>query len=226
MDTRSLQRLPDTANGRSRAGHAHHYLQSLLSEADIGLDGRRPWDIQLIDPAMPRRVLAHGSLGLGEAYVDGQWECEHLDQLFDRLPPAQPGERVPPLSLAWHHLRARWPHPQTQPRSWQVARAHYDMGNDFYAAMLDRRMTYTCAFWQNADTLDAAQEHKLDLVCRKLDLRPGMRVLDIGCGWGSFMRFAAERHGVSCVGVTVSAEQVALGRGPCAGLTDGVRPAQ
>ncbi|OYT97992.1 MAG: cyclopropane-fatty-acyl-phospholipid synthase [Burkholderiales bacterium PBB1] len=203
---------------QSQGSAARHYVEELFAEVGIGLKGQRPWDMRLIDPAVPERLLAHGSLGLGESYMDGEWECERLDQFFDRLLRADIASRVRPFSLLWHHLRSRWLNLQTEGRAWQVGLAHYDLGNDFYAAMLDRRMTYTCAFWQQAQTLDAAQEHKLDLVCRKLGLERGMRVLDIGCGWGSFMQFAAERYGVQCVGVTISAEQAALGRERCAGL--------
>lgn len=198
---------------------AHRCIADLLAEVGIGLQGEQPWDMRLLEPGVPERLLAQGSLGLGESYMDGQWDCAHLDQLFHRLL-LRPdlATRVRPLGLLWHHLRSRWLNLQNEHRAWQVGRAHYDLGNDFYAAMLDRRMTYTCAFWQDATTLDAAQEHKLDLVCRKLGLEAGMRVLDIGCGWGSFMQFAAERYGVQCVGVTISAEQAAWGRERCAGL--------
>ncbi|MDR7308335.1 cyclopropane fatty acyl phospholipid synthase [Rhodoferax saidenbachensis] len=216
MEPQSIQSLPREAG----AGHsaAYRYLESLLSEAGIQLDGSRPWDMRLRRAGVAERILAQGSLGLGESYMDGWWDCDHLDQFFDRLLRADIPSRVRLWAVAWHHLRARWFNLQTEDRAWEVGRAHYDLGNDFYAAMLDRRMTYTCAFWQNAGTLDAAQEHKLDLVCRKLGLAPGMRVLDIGCGWGSFMQFAAERYGVQCVGVTISAEQMALGQQRCAGL--------
>lgn len=203
---------------QSQGSPARHYVEELFAEVGIGLKGQRPWDMRLIDPAVLERLLAHGSLGLGESYMDGQWECERLDQFFDRLLRADIASRVRPFSLLWHHLRSRWTNLQTEARAWRVGLAHYDLGNDFYAAMLDERMTYTCAFWQQAQTLDAAQEHKLDLVCRKLGLERGMRVLDIGCGWGSFMKFAAERYGVRCVGVTISAGQAALGRERCAGL--------
>lgn len=216
MEPQSIQSLPRAVD----AGHsaAHRYLESLLAEADIRLDGQRPWDMRLRRTGVAERILAQGSLGLGESYMDGGWDCDHLDQFFDRLLRANLPSRVRPWAMAWHHLRARWCNLQTEDRAWEVGSAHYDLGNDFYAAMLDRRMTYTCAFWQGAETLDAAQEHKLDLVCRKLGLAPGMRVLDIGCGWGSFMQFAAERYGVQCVGVTISAEQAALGQQRCAGL--------
>ena len=204
---------------RNRGSAARRFIEGVLEAADVRLDGQRPWDIQTLDAHMPERVLAHGTLGLGEAYMDGHWTCERLDELFDRLLRADIGTRFATRAAFWHHLRARLLNLQTASRAWQVGRVHYDLGNDFYAAMLDERMTYTCAFWAGgAATLDAAQERKLDLVCRKLQLQPGLRVLDIGCGWGSFMQFAAQRHGVHCVGVTVSAQQVALGRARCAGL--------
>lgn len=215
---------PDSVGARHAPGQrrrdsaARRFIEGVLEAADVRLDGQRPWDIRLLDPGMPERVLAQGTLGLGEAYMDGHWTCERLDELFDRLLRADLGSRFATRAALWHHLRARLLNLQTEARAWQVGRQHYDLGNDFYAAMLDARMTYTCAFWAQAKTLDAAQEHKLDLVCRKLQLQPGMRVLDIGCGWGSFMQFAAERYGVECVGVTVSAEQAALGRQRCAGL--------
>ncbi len=193
--------------------------QALLEAADIRLDGQRPWDMRLLRPGVLKRAMTQGTLGLGEAYMDGWWDCERLDELFDRLLRADLGSRVQPFTAVLHHLRARWMNLQTEARAWQVGRVHYDLGNDFYAAMLDRRMTYTCAFWSGgAATLDAAQEHKLDLVCRKLQLEPGMRVLDIGCGWGSFMQFAAQRYGVHCVGATISVEQATLGAERCAGL--------
>jgi cyclopropane fatty-acyl-phospholipid synthase-like methyltransferase len=98
---------------------------------------------------------------------------------------------------------------QSPRRAWQVGQAHYDVGNDFFAAMLDQRMTYTCGYWAGAGNLDDAQAAKLDLICRKLGLRRGMRLLDIGCGWGSLTLFAARHYGVSCVGLTISLRQAA-----------------
>lgn len=129
---------------------AHRHLASLLALADVRLDGSRPWDIHLLAHGVPERVLAHGNLGLGESFMDGLWTCERLDQLFDRLLRSDIASRVRSLSTAWHHLRARWLNLQTEHRAWQVGRQHYDLGNAFYAAMLDRRMTYTCAFWDDA----------------------------------------------------------------------------
>ncbi len=204
-------------------GAAWHALARRLAAADVQLDGCRPWDIRLLHPSVPRRVLLRGSLGLGEAYMDGHWRCERLDELFARLLRADLANHQPALGSLWYGLQARLFNLQTRTRAWQVGRTHYDLGNDFYAAMLDARMTYSCAFWAGTQTLDAAQEHKLDLVCRKLQLQPGMRVLDIGCGFGSFMQFAAERYGVRCVGVTISTQQAALARQRGAALPIEVR---
>ncbi len=207
-----------TENKAARSS-AHRFVEELLETADVRLDGTRPWDIRLRQPGVPETVLARGNLGFGEAYMDGQWECEQLDGFFARVLAARLDEKVPASKLVWHALRSRWTNRQTTRRAWQVGQAHYDIGNDFYRAMLDARMTYTCGYWgDGARTLDEAQEHKLDLICRKLGLRPGMRLLDIGCGWGSLMGYAAEHYGVSCVGVTISKEQAELGAQRYAGL--------
>jgi cyclopropane-fatty-acyl-phospholipid synthase len=115
-------------------------------------------------------------------------------------------------------LKSRLFNLQSPTRAFEVGEYHYDLGNDLYRAMLDRRMNYTCGYWKNATDLDEAQEAKLDLVCQKIGAHPGMRVLELGCGWGSFAKFAAERYGVQVLGVTVSKEQVALGMELCKGL--------
>ncbi|HEY8386739.1 MAG TPA: cyclopropane fatty acyl phospholipid synthase [Porticoccaceae bacterium] len=191
---------------------AYRVVEELLARADVRLDGSRPWDIQLHSDDVPERVLAQGSLGLGEAYMDGAWDAKRLDEFFYRVLRAGLDRELKPLRLILHALKARLFNRQNVKRAWQVGERHYDLGNDFYKAMLDPRMTYTCGYWQAASTLAEAQEAKLDLICRKLNLQPGMKVLDIGCGWGSFMGFAAEKYGVECVGVTISKEQAALGQ--------------
>lgn len=195
------------------------WVAGLLGRADIRICGERPWDMRLHDAAALDRALAEGNLGLGEAYMAGAWDCDRLDMLFDRLLRAHLDREVHPARLAWRALQARLFNRQTRRRAWQVGRAHYDLGNAFYAAMLDPRMTYSCGWWQDgASDLAHAQEAKLDLACRKLGLRPGMRLLDIGCGWGSLMGYAAEHYGVRCIGVTVSREQVGYAQARYAGL--------
>ena len=210
-----------TSGGNTRErinSRLHSVMRELLAKADVRVDGDRPWDMRIHESGVAERAFAYGNLGLGEAYMDGAWDAERLDEFFYRIIRARVHEQVQPLRLVFHALRARLLNLQSLRRSWQVGAAHYDLGNPFYEAMLDRRMTYTCGYWRDADNLDAAQEAKLDLICRKLELRPGMRVLDIGCGWGSFMQYAAEQYGASCVGLTVSREQATLGAERCRGL--------
>ena len=201
------------------------WVAGLLGRADIRIvaddagDDARPWDMRLHDPAALDRALAEGNLGLGEAYMAGAWDCDRLDVFFEHLLRAHLDREVQPAQLAWHALQVKLFNRQNRRRAWQVGKAHYDLGNDFYAAMLDPRMAYSCGWWQGgARDLAQAQEAKLDLVCRKLGLQPGMRLLDIGCGWGSLMGYAAENYGVHCIGVTVSKEQAAFAQQRYAGL--------
>ncbi|HEY0661891.1 MAG TPA: cyclopropane fatty acyl phospholipid synthase [Lysobacter sp.] len=200
-----------------------HRLERLLGEADVRINGDRPWDLQLHDDRLPARLLAQGSLGLGESYMDGWWDCAALDGLLFRVLDARLDQRVRGIALAIETLRANLFNLQSRRRSFTVGERHYDLGNDLYRAMLGQRLVYSCGYWRNAADLDQAQEAKLDLVCRKLGLRPGMRVLDIGCGWGEALKFAAERYGVSGVGVTISREQATYANDLCAGLPIEIR---
>lgn len=211
MDTRALV-------AASTLTASQRQVAELLARAGIGLDGVNPWDMRLHDAAVLDDALARGNLGLGEGYVAGSWDCDSLDGFFDRLLRAHLEREARSPRLAWHALHAKLVNRQNRRHAWDVGRAHYDLGNGFFAAMLDPRMAYSCGYWRNANTLAEAQEAKLELVCRKLGLQPGMRVLDIGCGWGSFMGYAAEKHGVRCIGVTVSKEQAAFARERYAGL--------
>ncbi|HOX26896.1 MAG TPA: cyclopropane fatty acyl phospholipid synthase [Candidatus Krumholzibacteria bacterium] len=198
-------------------------IASLLEAAGVAIDGAAPHDIRIHDDRFYPRVLAGGSLALGESYLDGWWDCDHLDEFFTRILRAGLDARV--RARAWwvHDVKARLRNRQTRARASRSARHHYDLGNDLYRCMLDRRMIYSCGYWERARTLDEAQEAKLDLVCRKLRLEPGMRVLDIGCGWGGTARWLAERHGVAVVGVTVSPPQVDLARETCRDLPVEIR---
>jgi len=198
--------------------NAKRTVEGLLAEAEVELNGGRPFDIQVNDERLYDRILSDGSIGLGEAYMDGWWDCERLDVMLDRLLRADLESRVSPARLIMPVLRSKLVNRQRRKRAFDIGRRHYDLGNELYRRMLDRRLTYTCGYWEQARDLEQAQEHKLELTCRKLHLEAGMRVLDIGCGWGSFAGFAAQRYGVEVVGVTVSREQVELGRRLCEGL--------
>lgn len=159
----------------------------MLGRAGITLNGERPYDIQVIHPHFYRRVLQQGSLGLGESYMDGWWQCERLDIFFHKVLRAGLERQLP------HHWRdtlrvagARLTNLQSRRRAWTVGREHYDLGNDLFSQMLDPEMQYSCAYWKQAESLEQAQRDKLRLICEKLQLRPGMALLDIGCGWGGW----------------------------------------
>jgi cyclopropane-fatty-acyl-phospholipid synthase len=188
-----------------------------LSTAGVAVNGSNPWDIKVHDKKFYGRALSEGSLGLGETYMEGLWDCDKLDQFVFRVQRAQlSGKLKPNLKIVTHFLKNKLVNLQRKSHAFDLK--HYDIGNQLYKRMLDARMVYTCAFWANASNLEEAQEAKLEMVCRKIGLKPGMKILDIGCGWGSFMKYAAEKYGVRCMGVTISQSQIDLGRELCKGL--------
>lgn len=198
---------------------AKSILQSLLGRAGIELDGGAPWDLRVNNDGFYERVVQGGSLAAGEAYTDGWWEVERLDEFFYRLFMARVDELFSrDFRSQLKQIYARLVNRQTLRRSRRVAEEHYNLGNDLFQRMLGKRLCYTCAYWKDARDLDEADEAKLELVCRKLELERGMSILELGCGWGSFARYAAERYGCSVVGLNIAEEQVRLGRELCRGL--------
>ncbi|MBU0654123.1 MAG: cyclopropane fatty acyl phospholipid synthase [Gammaproteobacteria bacterium] len=194
-------------------------IRTLLGSAGVQVGGQQPYDLRVHDARFYRRVLRQGSLGFGESYMQGWWDCPSIDSLISRLLQANVDEAVKDNPHVWWQvLRARLFNLQSFRRAYQVADAHYNLGNDLFVAMLDRNLCYSCAYWKGAEDLDQAQANKLDLLCRKLDLQPGEHVLDIGCGWGSFAHYAATHYGVRVTGVTVSSEQQKLAQERCRGL--------
>jgi cyclopropane-fatty-acyl-phospholipid synthase len=196
---------------------------ALMEAAGIHPGGPGACDPQVSNPHFYGRVLREGSLGLGESYMDGWWTVGSLDGMLFRLMEHGVDDRVHGLHAWLDDFRSRLLNLQSGRRALAVGERHYDLGNDLFEAMLGKRLVYSCGYWREATDLDAAQEAKLDLVCRKLGLRPGMRVLDIGCGWGEALKFAAERYGVSGVGVTISREQAGYAQQLCAGLPVEIR---
>lgn len=199
-------------------------VSDILAAADVKINGSDPWDLQVHDERFYKRVLSQGTLGLGESYMDGWWDCDRMDEFIFR---ALRADLYQQAKLGWRSilqvLLAKVLNMQAKGKAARNAQRHYDIGNKLYELMLDKRMTYSCGYWKNADSLDQAQENKLDLICRKIRLQPGQRVLDIGCGWGSFAKFAAEKYGAEVVGVTVAREQAALAKERCQGLPVEIR---
>ncbi len=195
-----------------------HKIESILATADIQIGGNRPWDLQVYDDRFYDRVISAGTLGVGETFTDGWWDCAALDQLICRAIRAKLDTQLKPWQMLGCVVGAKLKNLQSGARAFEVGKRHYDLGNDLFRAMLDKRMIYSCGYWSEASDLDSAQTDKLDLIARKLMFEPGLRVLDIGCGWGGAARYFAEHYDVEVVGITVSQEQLSLGQEVCKGL--------
>src|SRR5690348_9004845 len=213
MDTQGaglLRNVMSAIQLPTRTTDAESIIRELFEIAGITIGGTAVGDIRVHDRRFYERVLREASTGFGEAYMDEWWETDALDVTIDKICRANLKQKI---TGSWRMraltVKALLLNLQAKSRAGASVEAHYDIGNDLYTRMLDERLVYTCAYWKNATTLAEAQEAKLDLVCRKIGLRPGMRVLDLGCGWGGFASFAAERYGAKVVGYTVSREQVA-----------------
>ncbi|MDB5775250.1 MAG: cfa [Herbaspirillum sp.] len=192
-----------------------------LAHAGVGLNGSAPWDIQIVSKDFFRKMFSKWELGIGESYMDGDWECEQLDECFYRIASADLEQTVvgpAKIRFVMEMLRQRLLNLQSKSRAFQVGEQHYDIGNDIFERMLDSSLMYSCGYWEHAKDLEEAQQHKLKMICEKLQLKAGERLLDIGCGWGGLARYAAENYQVEVVGITVSKEQQKLAQERCAGL--------
>jgi len=205
-------------------GSSKDIFKKIFESGGIKINGGDPWDIQVHNPKVYDRLLTGGSIGLGEAYMEGWWDCSTLDEFFFRVQYYRVDKKVPVgLNTALYFLKAKFNNMQTKTRAKEVVSRHYDIRNDVFERTLDKRMLYSCGYWETATTLDEAQEAKLDLICRKLKLEPGMRLLDMGCGWGGLASYAAEKYGVKVVGITISEQQAAVARKVNEGLPVEIR---
>ena len=203
---------------------AQEIVSALLAKAGVKVNGSRPWDVRVHDQRFFARVLARGTLGVGESYMEGWWDCDALDEMVTRVTAGRLEEALPSNpTTALATLRARLANLQSARRAHIVGEIHYDLGNEFFAAMLGPDLQYSCAYFNGTDDLGDAQRRKMDLICRKLGLKPGMRLLDIGCGWGGFAKFAAGQYGCTVVGLTISAEQQRYAADACRGLPVEIR---
>jgi cyclopropane-fatty-acyl-phospholipid synthase len=183
-------------------------FENLLEGTDVRLGGDRPWDIRVNRDRLYRRAL-RGSLGIGEAYIDGDWDCDALDELFRRVLSVNTQKK--PLiraARAWRSFQSRVMNLQTRKRSRAVAEEHYDIDHRMYALFLGPWNQYTCCFFDGTNDLERAEVIKLEMLCDKLELKPGMRLLDIGCGWGGFAKYAASTRGCEVTGISLSDEQI------------------
>ncbi|MDQ7781639.1 MAG: cyclopropane fatty acyl phospholipid synthase [Desulfomonilaceae bacterium] len=195
------------------------FVGDLLSQCGITINGSNPWDIHVHDDRFYTRVLRHKNLGLGEAYMDGWWDCDHVDEFICRILKANLDSRVvgsPKLLLRM--LPSLLFNRQSKPRSRQVAERHYDVGNDLFMSFLDPYNQYSCAYFKGTDDLNRAQCNKLDLIAKKLELRPTDHVLDIGFGWGGLAKYIAEKYHCTVTGINISHEQISFAKEYCKDL--------
>jgi len=190
-----------------------------LAKAGITINGSNPWDPQVHNPNLWNRVLKKGSLGLGEAYIEGWWDCPKIETFIQRIISAQLDKQITGRGvLLVHWLKNILFNRQSVKRAYQVGEHHYDVGNDLYEAMLDPTMAYSCAYWKDTNDLHQAQLNKLRLICEKIQLKKDDSVVEIGCGWGSFAELAAREYGAQVTGVTISKEQEKLAKERCKDL--------
>jgi cyclopropane-fatty-acyl-phospholipid synthase len=193
-------------------------ISDLAAKAGVTINGRNACDIQVHNDDFYARVMREPHLGLGESYMDGWWDAPQIDECIFKVLRADLDNELRTWTMAMHFLKSAIINYQTKSRSLTVAHKHYDIGNDLYQLMLGKSMAYTCGYWKDAKNLDEAQEAKFELICKKVGLKPGMKVLDLGCGFGSFLKYAAEHYGVTGVGVNISEEQIKFAKEACQGL--------
>ena len=189
---------------------------NLFAQAGIPINGPEPYSMQVHDERIWDRLMDQRLLGLAEGYVDGWWSCEKVDEMLTRFTNIDLAKQIPmspsiAIASAWSRIANR----QNRSRSPKNAEFHYGIGNDLFELMLDDYMMYSCGYWQKADNLEDAQIAKMDLICKKLKLKPGMRVLDIGCGWGGFLEYASKKYGITGVGITPVDKQISTATKRC-----------
>jgi cyclopropane-fatty-acyl-phospholipid synthase len=197
----------------------------LVEELVVAAGVRIGAELKVNDPTMWGDWAGRGMLGIGESYMQGKWDSPCLDRVMSKLANLPAGAKRRIFS-SWKSKAiialASMTNAQKPSRELQVARGHYNLGNEFFHSWLDPHMQYSCASWKDAVTLEQAQAKKMELIAEKLQLRPGLRVLDIGCGWGGLGRYFIKEYGVTVTGVNISSEQVNWCRSKAAeeGLSD------
>jgi cyclopropane-fatty-acyl-phospholipid synthase len=184
-------------------------VETLFSRAGVTIGGPNPWDITVNDERFFKRVLREKNMGLGEAYMDGWWDCRQPDEFICRVFKSRldvtlkGGLKYLPLVLPGIFFNL-----QSKARAHIVAKRHYDLDSDLFLSFLDPYNQYSCAYFDGTADLDQAQQKKLDLICRKTAIGRTDHVLDIGCGWGGFAKYAAETYGCSVTAANISKEQL------------------
>jgi cyclopropane-fatty-acyl-phospholipid synthase len=194
-------------------------LERMLATTGITIDGNSPWDMHVRDDRIFSRLLHSKSLGLGESYMEGWWDCRQIDEFVCKILTAELDRKIkdsfkliaPAVSAILFNMQSRI-------CSRVVAEQHYDLDNELFMSFLDPYNQYSCAYFDGTEDLNEAQVKKMGLICRKINLGKGDDVLDIGCGWGGFAKFMAERYGCRVTAINISEKQINYAREFCKGL--------
>jgi cyclopropane-fatty-acyl-phospholipid synthase len=194
-------------------------LEEMFATTGITINGNSPWDMHVRDERIFPRLLQDRSLGLGESYMEGWWDCRQLDELVCKILTAELDKKikdgfrflVPVLSAMLFNM-------QSKIRSRVVAEQHYDLDNELFMSFLDPYNQYSCAYFDGTENLNEAQLKKMGMTCRKLNLGKEDNVLDIGCGWGGLAKYMAERYGCKVTAINISEKQISYAREFCKDL--------
>lgn len=179
-------------------------ITNRLEKAEIQINGNNPWDIIVHDKRFYNAVFFKQNLGAGESYMQGFWDCKQLDELFFRIcRKNQEDEFNSPIKDLFKIIQNTLINQQSPSRSMDVTTIHYNLDNHLYEQMLGKSMAYTCGYWKEAKNLDEAQFAKYELVCKKLYLKAGDKVLEIGSGWGGLAKYMAEKYQCEVVALDI-----------------------
>jgi len=195
-------------------------IETMFSQAGVTLNGPNPWDMHVNDDRLYARVLREKNLGLGEAYMDGWWDCRQLDEFIYRVLMSRLDIKIRgSFKYSMRLLPSILFNLQSKRRSHCIAKRHYDLDNELFMSFLDSYNQYSCGYFNDTDDLHQAQQKKLELICKKTAIGSNDHVLDIGCGWGGFAKYAAEHYGCRVTAVNISQEQLRYARDFCKNLS-------
>lgn len=194
-------------------------MTEMFAGVGIKINGKRPWDMRVKDDRTFSRIVHGRNLGLGEAYMEGWWDCAQLDELICRILNARLDKRIKGGQLLrLLNLHSIFFNLQSRLRAHMVADEHYNLDNELFTLMLDPYIQYSCAYFDKTDDLNEAQTRKIELICGKLKIGGGDQVLDIGCGWGGLAKYIAEHYDCRVTAVNIASEQINYARNLCKNL--------
>lgn len=194
-------------------------IEKYLNDLGIAVNGDKPYDLKVHDNRLFDRILSKQSIGAGECYMEGMWDCDQLDELFYRICRKKAEKKFySPFNTVFLNIKNTLINQQSRSKADDVANVHYNLGSTLFERMLGKSLAYTCGYWKDANTLDDAQFNKYELICKKLMLKPGETVLELGCGMGGLAKYMAEKYQCEVTAFDISPVQASYAKTLCQGL--------